>query len=55
MLKKMNNDTLHMIDLIRPKQVINKVPREELVLITERQIDNSRKNLSTMQLEIQKL
>lgn len=55
MLKKMNSDTLHMIDLIKPKRNVNKVSKEEMALITDRQIDNSKKNISTMQAEIEKL
>jgi hypothetical protein len=50
MLKKMNSDTLQMIDLIRPKKNVNKVSKEEMATIADRQLDNSKKNISTMQL-----
>lgn len=49
MLKKMNDDTLHMIDLIRPKKNVIKTSKEEMALIADRQLDNSKKNIAIMQ------
>jgi len=45
----MNNDTLHMIDLIKPKKNVIKISKEEMATIADRQIDNSKKNISIMQ------
>lgn len=51
----MNNDTLHMIDLIRPKKLANKISKEEITLIADRQLDNSKKNISILQCQIEML
>lgn len=45
----MNNDTLHMIDLIRPKKNAIKTSKEEMTIIADRQLDNSKKNIAIMQ------
>jgi hypothetical protein len=55
MLRKMNDDTMQIIDTILPKKKALKATREELGLLTDRQIENSRKNISIMQQEIEKL
>lgn len=51
----MNNDTLEMIDTIRPKKNVSKITKEEAVVVTDKQIENSRKNIAIMQNEIEKI
>ena len=55
MLRKMNNDTIEMIDTIRPKKNVTKMTKEEAVVIANKQIENSRKNIAIMQNEIDKI
>lgn len=55
MLRKMNNDTIEMIDTIRPKKNVTKLTKEEAVVVTDKQIENSRKNIAIMQNEIGKI
>ena len=38
-----------MIDLIKPKKKVMKTSKEEMAAIADRQIDNSKKNISIMQ------
>lgn len=51
----MNNDTIEMIDTIRPKKNVTKLTKEEAVVVTDKQIENSRKNIAIMQNEIGKI
>lgn len=55
MLRKMNSDTIEMIDTIRPKKNVAKMTKEEAVIIANKQIENSRKNIAIMQNEIDKI
>lgn len=55
MLRKMNSDTLEMIDTIRPKKNVSRITKEEAVAVTDKQIENSRKNIAIMQNEIDKI
>lgn len=55
MLKKMNNDTIEMIDTIRPKKNVPKMTKEEAIIVANKQIENSRKNIAIMQNEIDKI
>ena len=55
MLRKMNNDTIEMIDTIRPKKNVTKLTKEEAVVVTDKQIENSRKNIAILQNEIGKI
>lgn len=55
MLRKMNDDTIEMIDTIRPKKNVTKMTKEESVVVANKQIENSRKNIAIMQNEIDKI
>ena len=47
--KKMNNDSLQMIDLIRPKKKPFKQNKSETILVADNEISNSKKLLENMQ------
>lgn len=54
-MKKINVDTMNMIDSIRPRKVIPKTSREQLSNLAEREIDNSKKMIGNLQYDISKL
>ena len=51
----MNDDALHMIDMIRPKKNVGSATKIEHEIVADRSLENSKKMISTMQYEIEKL